>query len=274
MEQSPEEPPPGWYEDPTGKMRYWDGSAWRPAGPGPSYQYPEYPTYGGRTQSTSGYPSSPYAYPSQGPFPGYPPPPPAGYPSKEWSPPTFLFFAGGGCVLALLFAALLNTTDDSEQATATKTEQATGTTTQQATQQPTLTPPERVPPVTVRVAPAGTVVRDGQFEFGVRLVYRTQSYFEGTTTEIEGEDLLNVVVDVRNIGYEQRTFFLGYQKLIDSQGREYRPDLTAVFDVATALNPGLTAWRIIPFRVPVGMVPAAIELHDSMFSGGVRVALE
>jgi hypothetical protein len=250
MEQPPEEPAPGWYQDLTGKMRYWNGSAWRPAGPGPKMQADG----SDRWQ-----------------YPGYPYPAPA----KKSSHLPLLFVMVGGFVLVLLFAAVSNTGGDKGQATATTTEQSTGTTTQQATQQPTQAAlPERIPPVTVRVAPAGTVVRDGQFEFVVLGVFRTPAYyFEGSTQEIEGEEELNVMLDVVNIGYEQRTFYNGSQKLIDSQGREYRAD-PAAGSVAATLNPGLSAKRIVSFRVPVGMVPAAIEFHDSMFSGGVRVALD
>ncbi|WP_372443460.1 DUF4870 domain-containing protein [Rhabdothermincola sediminis] len=37
METAPEHPPPGWYPDPTGQLRWWDGQQWgQAAQPGPS----------------------------------------------------------------------------------------------------------------------------------------------------------------------------------------------------------------------------------------------
>lgn len=35
MEASPPTPPPGWYPDPSGRLRWWDGRSWGPAAPLP-----------------------------------------------------------------------------------------------------------------------------------------------------------------------------------------------------------------------------------------------
>ncbi|NEW43544.1 DUF4352 domain-containing protein [Nocardia cyriacigeorgica] len=61
------------------------------------------------------------------------------------------------------------------------------------------------------------------------------------------------------------------------QGREFANDSSAACELDTAtwesdLNPGFTISVEIVFDVPPGTVPAAIEFHDSMFSGGVKVA--
>jgi hypothetical protein len=44
-------------------------------------------------------------------------------------------------------------------------------------------------------------------------------------------------------------------------------------DVILDLNPGFSATITVPFDVPVGTVPDAIELHNSAFSGGVKASL-
>ncbi|VFA96619.1 Telomeric repeat-binding factor 2 [Nocardia cyriacigeorgica] len=43
--------------------------------------------------------------------------------------------------------------------------------------------------------------------------------------------------------------------------------------LSTPINPGNSVDVTIVFDVPVDTVPAALELHDSMFSGGAKVAL-
>jgi len=226
MNQPPERPTPGWYRDPTGVTRYWDGSAWGPAAP---------------EQNVRPVPIMP-ARP-------YPTPP------KKSSPLPLLAAMVGGFVLLVLFVAVSNTGDN------TKKESRTS---QEVARQPTQT-----------VAPAGSVVRDGKFEFMVGKQGRSSA--DTLLSKPVGEWYV-VEVGVVNIGDEQRSFYPGSQKLIDSQGREYQADTGAAYsmnDNATAdLNPGLGAAFAVPFDVPVGMVPVAIELHDSMFSGGVRVALK
>jgi hypothetical protein len=37
------------------------------------------------------------------------------------------------------------------------------------------------------------------------------------------------------------------------------------------MNPGVNMTMKVPIDVPAGPLPTAIELHDSVFSGGARV---
>ncbi|WP_435591016.1 DUF4352 domain-containing protein [Nocardia sp. bgisy118] len=64
---------------------------------------------------------------------------------------------------------------------------------------------------------------------------------------------------------------------MDDQGRLYTNDTAAELnldkDLAAEINPGNKISVILAFDVPKGTVPAAIEFHDSAFSGGARVAL-
>lgn len=62
-------------------------------------------------------------------------------------------------------------------------------------------------------------------------------------------------------------------------GREFGPDTSAALNLDTdvafwdEINPGNTVTMPVVFDMPAGAVPDAIELHDSMFSGGVTVSL-
>ena len=130
------------------------------------------------------------------------------------------------------------------------------------------------------VQPAGTEVRDGKFSFLITGIdpptssVGTNSYL---TTDAQGEYRL-VHVDITNIGGEPGSYFGENQKMIDDLGRLYTNDTGAELNINPAqsaeINPGNKVSTTLVFDVPPGTVPAAVELHDSMFSGGVRVATE
>ncbi|WP_067704563.1 DUF4352 domain-containing protein [Nocardia jejuensis] len=129
-------------------------------------------------------------------------------------------------------------------------------------------------------APLGTEVRDGKFGFVVTRVdppVATVGDNQFLQKDAQGEFVL-VYVDVTNTGDKAQTYFGQNQKLIDDQNREYSNDTTAELnlnkDVTAEINPGNKLSVVIAFDVPKGTVPAAIELHDSMFSGGARVAVK
>lgn len=128
------------------------------------------------------------------------------------------------------------------------------------------------------IAPAGSEVRDGKFAFVVTQVdppvKSVGNDFLGTTAQ--GEFIL-VRIDVTNTSDRPQSYSGGNQKLIDAQGREFTNDTEAEIylndDVYTDINPGNKFSVTLAFDVPVGTWPAALEFHDSMFSGGVRVAV-
>ena len=82
---------------------------------------------------------------------------------------------------------------------------------------------------------------------------------------------------VINIGNESQSFFAANQKLMDTAGREHSPDSKADMwidkAILTDINPGNQIEARVAFDVPQGTQPSAMELHDSMFSGGVKVSL-
>jgi hypothetical protein len=127
----------------------------------------------------------------------------------------------------------------------------------------------------------GDQVQDGSFTFTVTDVQTgVQALGESfLRTEAQGEFVL-VHVTVTNVGADSTTFMGANQTLLDTQGREFTADSSAavmnVPDSAsffTPINPGNSVDGVLVFDVPEGLSPAAIELHESMFSGGALVSL-
>lgn len=128
----------------------------------------------------------------------------------------------------------------------------------------------------------GTPVRDGKFEFTVDKVENAGSTI-GTgplAATAQGKYVL-VRVDVKNIGDEPAMLDATSQTLFDSQGRKFQavtefgalPDAQKVF--LENINPGNTVSDApLLFDVPKDAAIDRIELHDSMFSGGVSVSLK
>ena len=139
-------------------------------------------------------------------------------------------------------------------------------------------PPE---PTTDGAKPAGSAVRDGKFEFRVVDVSRAATVSDPTgnpymTVNAQGEFIV-VTLSVSNIGNVPQSYFGQNQKLIDASGREYGANSEADMYMNDAafgdINPGNSIQVRVAFDVPPGTSPAELELHDSMFSGGVSVRL-
>ncbi|MEU9832049.1 DUF4352 domain-containing protein [Streptosporangium sp. NPDC048047] len=127
----------------------------------------------------------------------------------------------------------------------------------------------------------GDTVKDGKFSFTVtkveKGVERVGDQYVGS--DAQGQYVL-VHVTVRNIGDEAQMFLDSAQKLIDTAGREYDADSgAAVLGLKNShaflnnINPGNGVSGILLFDVPDDFKIKAIELHDSLFSGGTQVAL-
>lgn len=133
------------------------------------------------------------------------------------------------------------------------------------------------------IAPAGSAVRDGKFEFQVTTVANAKTVSDPTnnpymTANAQGEFIV-VTMRVKNIGDKPQSYFGDNQKMIDAQGREYGASSEAGMYMNTGvavmgeINPGNSIAVKVAFDVPPGTAPAAMQLHDSMFSSGVKVAL-
>jgi hypothetical protein len=130
---------------------------------------------------------------------------------------------------------------------------------------------ERLPATDV-----GLLVSDGTMEFVVAGADLAQS--RGRVPDLGGVPLV-VHVSVRNRTDQPQGFDPALQKLIDTQGRAYRPNESA----AIALRPVTGRYQCLEARaavaaelvfiVPVDAVPAAVELRASEATGGVVLRL-
>jgi hypothetical protein len=133
---------------------------------------------------------------------------------------------------------------------------------------------------TSKVAGIGDPVKDGKFTFTVtKVTPGPHTIGDADLGKTAQGKYLFVYVTVANHGSEAQTFSGDEQKLL-SGGREYSADTEAAVylpdaeSLWTDINPGNTVKGIIIFDVPKSATPTAIVLHDSFFSGGVKVALK
>lgn len=187
----------------------------------------------------------------------------------------------GLCMLGVIIAAFAGGEDDAGADSAAVVEETTDPAAP-SEESPAAEPSSEAPePVAPEVAAVGTPVRDGKFEFTVTGVERVGTeigpqYLRETA---QGEFVV-VRVNVTNIGDEARMLDSQSQVLFDNQGRKHSPS-SAIFvleDFNKAflenINPGNSVQGApILFDVPPGTALDRIELHDSMFSGGVDVSL-
>jgi hypothetical protein len=143
-------------------------------------------------------------------------------------------------------------------------------------------PVEEVAPEPEPAMPGiGQPAADGDFSFVVSGVdcSLTQIGDQYFNTTAQGQFCV-VDMAVTNIGDSPGSFFGDNAKLFNAEGQEFSADTEAAIYLADAdslfeeINPGNTLNSKVVFDVPAGTTPAAIELHDSAFSGGVTVALQ
>ncbi len=219
----PQPTPPGWYQDPTGQHRYWDGQQWQQPLPAKSKNNTAIVVLA----------------------------------------VVVLFF--GGC------AALvgLGASSDSGKSQPTSVAQAGGG--------PANTAPARAAAPSRSAAPAapGAPVRDGQFEFRVTDVASAKTIGDNQFLQTTAQGVFVIfTLQVTNTGNEARRFSAMAQKLIDSSGRKYDASTSADtnlnrMDSLGQINPGNTVKVMVAFDVPPDLKMNALELHDSLFSGGV-----
>jgi Domain of unknown function (DUF4352)/Protein of unknown function (DUF2510) len=119
----------------------------------------------------------------------------------------------------------------------------------------------------------GAPVREGNFEFVVTDV-STPANRSGDPRP-RGQWII-ATMTVRNIDDESQEFVANNQKLIDSAGHTYAADARAAVamnksSMVININPGINIMMKVPFDVPAGTLPTAVEVHDSVFSSGARV---
>ena len=128
----------------------------------------------------------------------------------------------------------------------------------------------------------GDAVRDGKFEFVVSRADCSKSSvgIEPLNRTAAGKYCV-VSLSVKNIAGKPQLFLGGAQKAFDAAGTSFTADeiagLYANHDTQTFLrkiDPGGEVVGKIVFDVPKATTLTTVELHDSIFSGGVKVTLK
>lgn len=133
-------------------------------------------------------------------------------------------------------------------------------------------------------AKIGQAVRDGKFEFTVNSMKCGETTV-GTNEYLQAKaqgQYCRVNLTIKNIGNEAQSMFADNQKLIDGSNKQYSYDSEGTIYAAPSgggtwydqINPGNSVTGDILFDVPAGVTPVTAELHDSSFSGGVKVSLQ
>ena len=130
-------------------------------------------------------------------------------------------------------------------------------------------------------ATVGKAARDGDFEFTVKGIDCGEKTLGSSSfgASADGEFCL-VKLKVENIGTSAGYFEASNQKALDATGRTFSADGEAGAYVQgnnsiwEQINPGNSVTGTVVFDVPAKTKLTAVELHDSMFSGGVKVALK
>ncbi|CCH80081.1 Mpr [Nostocoides japonicum T1-X7] len=126
----------------------------------------------------------------------------------------------------------------------------------------------------------GDKARDGKFEFVVRSVKcgikEVGDQYLGK--KAQGQ-FCAVNLSVKNIGDAPQSMFADNQYAFDAKGRKFSADAEAsMYDNQSQvlweeINPGNSVKGKVYFDIPKGATLVKLELHDSMFSGGVKVTL-
>lgn len=227
------------------------------------------------------YPATPPT-PPNGAYPGLVPGPPVPQPTRSWFARHKVLTTLGALVVLVVVVGVAtgggsDESDAPEAAPPVAEAPADGAAEQPApAEEPAAEPAVEAP----AAAGLGTPVRDGKFEFTVTSVEpgvaRVGNDLIGK--EAQGQYVL-VHLTVANIGTEAQYFSDGAQKAFDAQGREFSADSSAgVYlegndTLLNQINPGNAVTGTVVFDVPADAALTLLELHDSLFSGGVEVAL-
>jgi hypothetical protein len=242
-------------------------------------QYPPQGNYGQQQQAPPPYPpresygqQPPPPYQPQG---GYPPP---GYPPqqpprrKSWPRRHKILTALLSIVALIIIISVASAAGSGGNSGGSSTGTTPGGSGQQAA----------APAAPAAAGPhIGQAAADGKFSFTVTVLgraHRVGDQYLGATAQGH-----YVVLDitVRNIGTEAQTFDDSAQYVYDSAGRKFSADSQADIygnkagnaPFLQSINPGNSVTGRLYFDLPKGDHAVKAELHDSVFSGGVTVAL-
>jgi hypothetical protein len=193
-------------------------------------------------------------------------PAPAQAPAKRtrWA-----YFLGGGVALVVTLGCAGNSaadsTTDDKPAAAAASKASKGATKQDS-----------------GTAGLNQPARDGDFQFTVTGLKCGVSH---VGTDLLGQDAQGqyclISIQIKNIGKKAQTFSDSEQKAYDAKKVEYSVDSAAALYANSnsqvlfeQINPGNVVKGKLVFDVPEGTKLTSLELHDSLFSGGVKVNLK
>lgn len=241
--------PAGWHPQPDGRQRYWDGQQWT-------------------DQFAAGQ--------------GGAPSPEQVKPKRAWYAKKRFIIPGALVALFILIGALNGGGDVTDTGTPASAESSAPAKPAAAAKSPAAKPaakPSKAAPVKPATPKVGATVRDGKFAFTVRSVkcglakVGTNPYLQ---EKAQGQ-FCAVALTVKNIGDEPQSMFADNQYAFDSKGRKYSANsMASMADESSQvlweeINPGNSVKGTVYFDMPKDAKLAKLELHDSMFSGGVTV---
>lgn len=136
-----------------------------------------------------------------------------------------------------------------------------------------------------QLAKIGQPAKDGKFEFTVNKISCGETSLSDGFGNVEATaqgQFCRMNVSVKNIGNQAQSFDETAQYLYDTSGKKYSIDTTATIWAQPTeqspwgndINPGNTLTGDVMYDVPKAVTPVTAELHDSSFSGGVKVSLQ
>ena len=149
----------------------------------------------------------------------------------------------------------------------------------------TVATPAPAPSSSPTVAPTPVAVGqeaiDGTFAFTVKSSSTDNVVDWDENDQVNAQGIFVFVnMQVENIGRSSQTYSADYQRLVDSEGREYSPDRRATMQqyaghVDIDINPGNTTSAGLVFDVPDGTQPSqyVLLLHGSPDSRGVTLSI-
>ena len=272
--------PAGWYPQEDGRLR--TGTART----GPSTSPRAGSVTDGRPGAERGAGAAPWA-PTAGPAVQ----PDGAKTPRPWFKKKRVLIPAGLLALVVLGSALSG--EDTETVPASAESSPTASTSAEAAAaSPTAAAPAK--PVATTAAPkaapkpaakpasqVGKAMRDGKFEFTVRSVkcgIAVVGENEFLQEKAQGQ-FCAVQLSVENIGDEPQSMFADNQYAFDTKGRKFSANsMASMADESSQvlweeINPGNAVKGKVYFDIPKGAKLTSLELHDSFFSGGVKVRL-
>ncbi|MBL1079901.1 DUF4352 domain-containing protein [Nocardia sp. 2] len=207
--------------------------------------------------------------PQQYPTPPIPPQyqPPA--PKKSNALKIILIVFAGIIILCGGCTALLSKSNTASQSNNSETSSPAGNS------------PDNNSPAEQTIPGLNTPVRDGRFEFVVTAVQSgIPEVGDNPYLAKKAQGAFTIIsLTVTNTSDKPYGFSPGSQDLYDTKNRKFSNDATAAMNLQADtslyadLNPGNTITAQIVYDLPADSTPDYIKLHDSMFSGGVKVSL-